>query len=147
MDLLSQTGDRLILGDGNHFSFTPVIWVDEDTPKGDYFVRFKLVDVGEGEGHDPLLESGVATFDFQVPSEPELTISSRILLTMPLLTDGYMLQTAPSPEGPWSNVEMDPYTPSGDPAEGVSSGYLKALNLPADMAGAFFRLVLIGSDS
>lgn len=147
MDLLTQPGDRLVLGDGNDFSFTPVIWANEDTPEGHYYIRFKIVDVGEGEGHEALLDSGVATFDFQVPGEPELTIFSRVLLTMPMITDGYVLQTAPTPEGPWTNVEMDPYTPSGDPAEGVSSGYLKALNLPADMAGAYFRLVMMESDS
>ncbi len=147
MMILSQPGDQFVMGDGNGFSFTPVIWADEETPAGHYYIRFKLVDVGEGEGHQPLLESGIATFDFQVTGQPSLTISSRVLLTMPLITDGYVLQSAPSPEGPWTNVDMAPYIPTGDSAEGVSSPYVQALNLPADMSGAFFRLAPVAGDS
>jgi hypothetical protein len=45
LSILAQPGDRYVIGAGDTLAFTPVLWVDADTPPGVYSATFKLVDV------------------------------------------------------------------------------------------------------
>lgn len=63
LEALTNPGDRVTMGDGPNFEFTPVVWVEPNTAPGTYELKFKLVDVGgavtcAGLGHRYLLVSG-----------------------------------------------------------------------------------------
>lgn len=74
LEALVHPGDRVTMGDGNSFEFTPVVWAEPATASGTYELKFKLVDVSGGQS--PLLESGIVTFWYRVVPEPELTIET-----------------------------------------------------------------------
>jgi hypothetical protein len=43
--ILATPGDRYVIGAGDTLAFTPVLWVDANTPPGVYSATFKLIDV------------------------------------------------------------------------------------------------------
>lgn len=131
LDVLNAPGDRVILGDGQTFSWTPVVWAEADTAPGTLSFSFKLVDVGNSDGHTPLLESGTAHMDFRVPSEAEIQIEATVTLSMPLVHVGQVLYQSDSVDGPWVPVQ------GGMLNTGVSS---KSLTLPLHETSGFFRL-------
>lgn len=131
MDLLVNPGDRHVLGDGNQIDFSPVCWVEGEAPEGHYWASFKLVDVGNGEGYTPFGESGIYWFDYRVAGTPALEIAATVNLTMPLVSPGYILEAAPSPDGPWEPVTPPP---------GVIHGSEQTLTLPAASTMQVFRL-------
>ncbi|HMO64139.1 MAG TPA: all3515 family Zur-repressed PEP-CTERM protein, partial [Verrucomicrobiota bacterium] len=126
-DALKSPGDRVILGEGDHWEAKPIVWADAATPAGHYYVRLKLVDLN---GTVP--ESGIATFDYQVSGGPMLDIASTVTLGMPLATDGYVLESAPTPDGPWTAVE------GAQPRE--QDNARKTLSLPVGPHHQFFRM-------
>lgn len=63
---------------------------------------------------------------------PELAIQKAVLLTWPSFPPGYIVQSAPSPDGPWTNYTED--TP-------VAAGDSFKLTVPAGDEPQYFRLV------
>ena len=131
LDLLSQPGDRFSLGAGPAINFSPVFWVEGNAPVGTYSASFKLVDTNTEGGRTPFRESGIFHLDFKVAPTPELTIAPAVNLTLPLVTAGYVLEGAPSLEGPWTKVTLPHGTHSGD---------RQTVALPAGSAMQVFRL-------
>lgn len=125
-DALKNPGDRILLGEGDHWEAKPLVWTDESTPPGHYFVRLRLVDLN---GVVP--QSGIATFDYQVSSGPALDIASTVTLGMPLATDGYVLESAPTADGPWTAVGTAPRE---------QDNARKTLSLPVGPQHQFFRM-------
>lgn len=134
-DALKNPGDRMLLGEGDHWEARPIVWADASTPPGHFYVRLKLVDLN---GTVP--ESGIATFDYQVSGGPALAAAKTITLDLPLATDGYVLESAPTADGPWTPVHEAPqegFTGTGETR--VSTGR-KTLSLPVDPGHQFFRM-------
>jgi hypothetical protein len=67
LSILAHPGDRYVLGGGDTLAFTPVLWVDADTPAGVYTATFKLVDVRMVGW--PFGESGEFTISTAVPEQ------------------------------------------------------------------------------
>lgn len=131
LNILSNPGDRFSLGDGNQVDFTPIFWVDGNTPTGSHWVALKLVDTNTAGGRTPLPESGIYWIDFKVAGEPSLAIEKTVTLSVPLVTEGYVLESATSVEGPWT-----PVTIPGD----AHGGNQRTLTLPAAGELQVFRL-------
>lgn len=131
LDILVNPGDRHPLGDGNAVEFLPVFWVDATAAAGHYTVALKLVDTDTAEGRTPFPESGIFHLDFQVATEPTLAIERAVNLTLPLVTPGYVLESAPSLDGPWTPVNLGGSVPAGNQ---------QTLSLPAANALQVFRL-------
>ncbi len=138
-DVLSKPGDRVVLGDGNRFEFLPVAWTEVDAPAGHYFYRFKLVDVNTEPGHQVVPESGIVTFDFQVAPPPILNIAETVTLTLPLATDGYVLESGPTVNGPWTVMNAPFQTVvEGEGEAAHPTG--KTVTVPLVEQAQFFRL-------
>jgi hypothetical protein len=45
--------------------------------------------------------------------EPVLDIASAVLLSWPEFEDGYVVETAPTPDGPWSPLNATPFLEAG----------------------------------
>lgn len=134
-DALKNPGDRVLLGEGDHWEAKPIVWTDESTPAGNYYVRLRLVDLN---GVVP--QSGVATFDYQVTGGPALEIARTVTLDLPLATDGHVLESAPTADGPWERVEQAPQESfTGEGETRVSTGR-KSLSLPVGPDHRFFRM-------
>lgn len=131
LDILTNPGDRHSLGAGAAINFAPVFWVEGNAPVGTYSATFKLVDTNTEGGRTPFLESGTFHLDFKVAPAPELTIAPAVNLTLPLVTAGYVLEGAPSVDGPWTPVTLPHGTHSGD---------RQTVALPAGGAMQIFRL-------
>jgi len=131
LDILMNPGDRFSLGVGPAINFQPVFWVDAAAPVGTYSAAFKLVDTGAEGGRTPFGESGIFHLDFKVAPEPVLAIAPAVNLTLPLVKAGYILEGAPSVEGPWTPVTVPHGTHSGDQ---------QTVTLPATLAHQVFRM-------
>lgn len=131
LDVLSNPGDRFSLGAGPAINFAPIFWVEGNAPAGTYSASFKLVDTNTDGGRTPFLESGVFHLDFKVAPEPTLAIAPAVTLSLPIVTSGYVLESAPTPEGPWSPVTLPHGTHSRDQ---------QTVSLPASNAMQVFRL-------
>jgi hypothetical protein len=136
--VLINPGDRVVMGNGNSFEFIPVVWAEPDTPPGTYVLRFKLVDVSGGPS--PVLESGIVTFWYRVPPEPQLSIAKTVTVKMPAVTEGYVLEEAPTVDGPWTPVTTEPIieTVTGRPND-APTGY-KFITQPGEPGTKFYRL-------
>ena len=74
--ILENAGDKINLGDALSLDFTPVMFVDQAAPLGDYVARFTLSDSAELWG-----DSGQFEFRFrQTSSVPEPSSSLLLLL-------------------------------------------------------------------
>lgn len=131
LDVLSSPGDRFSLGAGPAINFAPMFWVEGNAPTGTYSASFKLVDTNTEGGRTPFLESGTFHLDFKVAPQPTLAIASSVNLTLPLVTAGYVLEGAPSHDGPWTRVAFSPGTQSGD---------RQTVTVPTGSATQVFRL-------
>lgn len=131
LDILTNPGDRFSLGAGAAINFSPVFWVEGNAAVGTYSASFKLVDTNAEGGRTPFLESGVFHLDFKVAPAPALAIAPAVHLTLPLVTAGYVLEGAPSLEGPWTTVTLPHGTHSGDQ---------QTVALPVGSAMQVFRL-------
>lgn len=131
LDILNNPGDRHDLGAGDAIRFTPVFWVEGSSAPGTYSATFKLIDVNTEGGRTPFGESGLFTLDFKVAGEPVMTIAPAINLNLPLVTAGYVLEGAPSIEGPWNPVTLP---------QGIHSGDRQTVALPATDNRRVFRL-------
>jgi hypothetical protein len=138
LEALVNPGDRVTLGDGNSFEFTPVVWAEPETAPGTYELKFKLVDVSGGPS--PLLESGVVTFWYRVVDEPQLTIARTVTVTMPAITDGYVLEEAPSVDGPWTAVATAPTIETVTGGHSAAQTGSKFLTRPGEPGTKFYRL-------
>ncbi|MBM3841077.1 MAG: hypothetical protein FJ398_24610 [Verrucomicrobia bacterium] len=139
MNVVSKPGDRVTLGEGNSFEFQPVIWAEASAKPGPYSVRFKLVDVSRAPGHTPAPESGIVTFDFQVAPPPALSIARTVTLTLPVVTEGHVLESAASARGPWIELNLPFQLISEGSGEAVRlTG--KTLTVPLTSETQFFRL-------
>lgn len=67
LSILSEHGDHFVMGDGDTLAFLPVLWVDADTPVGDYSVTLRFVDVRPVGW--PLGESGEITIFVTGPQQ------------------------------------------------------------------------------
>lgn len=114
LDVLTNPGDRYNMGSGESFRFAPVFWVDGASTPSSFSATFKLVDVNTGEGRTPIKESGLFTLNFRVPPEPQVAIAPAVHLNLPLATAGYILEAAPSLDGPWRSVSVPPGSQTGD---------------------------------
>jgi len=131
LNVLTHPGDRFVIGEGNSINFQPMFWTEADAPVGRYSATFKLVDVSTAEGHIPFLESGTFSLDFRVVPEPTIAIAPSVTLHMPRVTQAHVLETAPSPDGPWTPVGNSGARFSGDQ---------QMLTLPANQPNQLFRL-------
>lgn len=138
LDALANPGDRVVMGDGNTFEFTPVVWTEASAPAGTYTLKFKLVDVSGSAS--PMLDSGIVTFLYRVQGAPELTIAQTITLTMPVITEGYVLEEAPSPDGPWTAVAATPSVEVVTGGHSAAQTGNKILTQPLNAASRFYRL-------
>ena len=138
LEALVNPGDRVTLGNGNSFEFTPVVWAETNTAPGTYELKFKLVDVSGGPS--PMLESGIVTFWYRVLPEPELTIAKTFTVTMPAITDGYVLEEAPTVNGPWTAVTTAPTieTVTGGHSDAQTGN--KFITQPGEPGTKFYRL-------
>ncbi len=138
LEALVNPGDRVTLGNGNNFEFTPVVWAEPNTAPGTYELKFKLVDVGGGPS--PMLESGIVTFWYRVLAEPELTIAKTITVKMPTITDGYVLEEATTVDGPWTAVTTAPSieTVTGGHSDAQTGN--KFITQPGEPGTKFYRL-------
>lgn len=136
-DLATNPGDRVTLGDGDGFDFKPVFWTEASAAPGTYEIRFKLVDAANSGP----LESGIITIQFRVTDAPALTIRQFAHVSMPLVTTGYVLESAPTANGPWTPVSQLPeedHTGSGERAIQLGT---KTLDVPIASGGnQFYRL-------
>lgn len=132
---LKNPGDRVLLGEGDHWEAKPIVWADESTPPGSYYVRLRLVDLN---GLVP--QSGVATFDYQVSGGPAVEIAKTVTLDLPLATDGHVLESAPTADGPWTAVAEAPQPGFTGEGEGRVSTGRKTLSLPVAPENRFFRM-------
>ncbi|MBM3847999.1 MAG: hypothetical protein FJ405_17150, partial [Verrucomicrobia bacterium] len=132
--ILANPGDRHLLGDANEFDFQPVFWTDASAAPGRYTVAWKFVDVSEGSG-SLVPESGISHVDFRVAASPELVIEKTVRLTMPVVIDGHVLESATSPDGPWTPVAQKPSVNSAGSGEGAAQLGTASLVLPSDKPG------------
>lgn len=137
--ILEHPGDQYVIGSGDDFDweFLPVFWVPESAGPGDYQAEFRLVDVNREGGRTPFLPSGRFFFKFRVPPAPSLAIAKTVTLTLPLVTDGWELQGAPSVMGPWEPIPW-PLPPDTTYSQ---SGTTYQATLPLTPEQQFFRLV------
>lgn len=138
LEALANPGDRMTLGNGNSFDFTPVVWAEPNTAPGTYELKFKLVDVSGGPS--PMLESGIVTFWYRVVGEPQLTIAQTVTVKMPAVTDGYVLEEALTANGPWTPVTsyLTLETVTGGHSDAQTGN--KFLTQPGNLAMKFYRL-------
>lgn len=137
-DALVNPGDRLTLGEGDSLDFTPVVWTEASADPGTYTLQFKLVDVSGSAS--PLLESGIVTFLYRVQAEPQLTIARTVTLAMPSITDGYVLEEATSPDGPWTPVADVPTLETIGGGHSPAQTGRKILTHPGDATMKLYRL-------
>jgi hypothetical protein len=136
LDVVTHPGDRVTLGEGASFDFAPVFWTESNAAMGTYEVKFKLVDTT-----GTWLESGVVTIQFRVVDAPALTIKQFVHVQMPLVTTGYVLESAPSAEGPWTPVATAPEEDHSGSGESAVQLGTKTLDVPVQTgANQFFRL-------
>lgn len=138
LEALVQPGDRVVMGPGNGFEFTPVVWAEPGTPPGTYALRVKLVDTGAGPTR--LEESGIITYWYRVVGEPDLAIATSVTLAMPLVTDGWVLEEASSVDGPWTEVAGAPRPEMVGSGESAAQTGNKILSLPSTDGMKVFRL-------
>lgn len=108
-NLLNNPGDRLTLGEGNSWEAWPLFSTATNAAPGTYSATFKLVDLNATDSSTN--ESGIFHLDFKVPEAPTLAVEDSVKITLPLVTDGYVLQYAPTANGPWTNYTDFQYTP------------------------------------
>ncbi|MFN7016886.1 MAG: all3515 family Zur-repressed PEP-CTERM protein [Fimbriimonadales bacterium] len=65
-----QPGQVLTLGTGADWLFDPVFWVADGASEGVYSVGFRLLDLNNADGCEPLRDTGVFYLDFYVVPEP-----------------------------------------------------------------------------
>ncbi len=137
--ILQAPGDRQIIGHGDDFNFEylPVFWVPENAEPGDYYAELRLVDVNDAGGRTPFPPSGRFFFRFRVPPPPQLQIAQTVTLTLPLVTDGWVLEAAPTVNGPWEPI---PFPPAPDTTYGQTGTTYEA-TFPRTREHQFFRLV------
>jgi len=136
--ILTNIGDRHVIGDGDeaNFEFLPVFWVDANATPGTYSAEFRLVDVNVANGRTPLPSSGRFYFDFTVPAAPSLEIARTVTITLPLVTEGLVLEGAPDVNGPWTAIPM----PAGEDTLHSQTKTTRELSLPLTEANRFHRL-------
>lgn len=136
--ILANPGDRQVLGDGNDagFEYLPVFWTAADATPGAYHAEFRLVDINEADGHTPFPSSGRFFLDLRVPEPATLAIARTVTLTMPLVTEGYVLEAAPNADGPWMDIPF----PGGEDTLHTQTTTTKELTLPLTEERNFYRL-------
>ncbi|MBL9170962.1 MAG: hypothetical protein JNN07_24735 [Verrucomicrobiales bacterium] len=140
MDVVTNPGDRVVLGDANDFDFQPVFWAEASAATGPYTAAFRFVDISGGEGTVRVPESGISFFDFRVVGAPSVSIERTVRVQAPAVTVGYVLESAPTPDGPWTAVTQAMNVDSVGAGEGAAQTGSASLVLPADEPGQFFRL-------
>lgn len=75
--ILDTAGQSFNLGDAMSLDFTPVVFVDETAPYGDYFARFTLSDT---QAVNPWQDSG--QFEFRFSHVPEPASGSLLLVAL-----------------------------------------------------------------
>jgi hypothetical protein len=136
LDALINVGDRIVMGDGETFDFTPVVWAETNAAVGTYTLKFKLVDVGA----NAMKDSGVVTFLYRVQGTPQLSIAQTITVSMPTVTEGYVLEEASSIDGPWTTVAESPEIQTISGGHSASQTGLKTLTQPGNASSHFYRL-------
>lgn len=139
-DVVTNPGDRVVLGDPNDFDFQPVFWTEASAAPGSYTAAFRFVDVSSGEGAVRVPESGISFFDFRVVGVPTLSIQRMVRVQAPAVTVGYVLESAPTADGPWTAVSQSMTVDSVGAGEGAAQTGSASLVVPADEPGQFFRL-------
>jgi hypothetical protein len=137
-DALVNPGDRMTMGTGDALDFTPVVWTEASAAPGTYTLKFKLVDTSGRPM--PLLESGIVTFLYRVQPEPQLSIARTVTVKMPSVTEGYVLEEAPSPEGPWTAVTNASVVEALAGGESAAQTGAKTITHPGDGPMKFYRL-------
>lgn len=137
--LLNNPGDQLTLGEGDSWEAWPLFSTAADAAPGTYTATFKLVDLNTA---DPATtESGLFHLDFKVPEVPTLAIEDSVKITLPLVTDGYVLQSAPTADGPWTTHENLQFTAeetgTGESAQQTFKGFYTIKRTPQMQ---FFRM-------
>jgi hypothetical protein len=138
LDALVNVGDRVTMGDGNTFDFTPVVWTEANATPGAYTFKFRLVDASGSAA--PMLDSGIVTFLYRVQAAPQLSIAQTVTLTMPTITEGYVLEEAASPAGPWITVAETPVVETISGGHSAAQTGNKTLTQSANAAAHFYRL-------
>lgn len=135
--ILAHPGDRQVLGNGDdvNLEFLPVFWVEASAAPGTYSAEFRLVDVNTEGGRTPIPASGRFSFDFRVQGTPELSIARTVTLTVPLVLDGWSLESAPNADGPWSTAEI----PAAEESH-TQTKPTRDITLPITADRQFYRL-------
>lgn len=139
VNMLVNPGDRLVLGEGNLWEAFPLYSVTNTAAPGTYTATLKLVDLNAV--NTATNESGIFHLDFRVPEAPTLAIEDSVKITLPLVTDGYVLQWAPAANGPWTS-----YTNLQHTAEEIGSGetaqqtFKKFITIKRTGQQQFFRM-------
>lgn len=137
-EALVNPGDRVPLGNGNSFEFTPVVWAEPNTAPGTYELKFKLVDVSGGPS--PMLESGIVSFWYRVVGEPQLTLAQTVTVKMPAVTVGYVLEESLTANGPWAPVTTVPTIETVTGGHDAAQTGNKFITQPGNLAMKFYRL-------
>ena len=53
--------------------------------------------------------------------EPVLDIASAVLLSWPVIEEGYVVETAPAPDGPWTLLDATPFLEAGQTRVAVAT--------------------------
>jgi hypothetical protein len=75
-----------------------------------------------------------------VQSEPELAIARTVTLSMPVVTEGYVLEEAPSVDGPWTAVTTTPVVETLTGGHSAAQTGNKLLTQPGEPGSKFYRL-------
>jgi hypothetical protein len=70
-DLFNAVGDTYLIGQGDHFSFTPIFYASPSTSDQNYSASFRLIDTNTSNNRTPWLSSGTFSINVQTSAVPE----------------------------------------------------------------------------
>ena len=70
-DLFNAVGDTYLIGQGDHFSFTPIFYASPSTSDQNYSASFRLLDTNTSNNRTPWLSSGTFSINVQAKAVPE----------------------------------------------------------------------------
>jgi hypothetical protein len=83
-DLFNAVGDTYFIGQGDHFSFTPIFYASPSTITHSYSASFRLLDTNTSNNRTPWLSSGTFSINVQATAVPEASnfVASLALIGM-----------------------------------------------------------------
>jgi len=83
-NLFNTVGDTYLIGQGDHFSFTPIFYASPSTTDQNYSASFRILDTNTNNNRTPWLSSGTFSINVQATAVPEPSnfVASLALLGM-----------------------------------------------------------------